>query len=260
MCLVVFAFHQDIRYPLVLAANRDEFFARPTRDAQFWQEDPETAQILAGRDLSQGGTWLGINRIGRIAIITNIRDPSISTKHKLSRGRLVLDFLTGALTAVDYLNNVRANLDAYAGFNLLIGDWDSLYFLNSDNGEPLQLAPGIYGISNGSLDDPWPKVTNGKLRLQQLMLTQHPPKIEQLMQLLQNRDIAADSELPATGVPLELERRLSASFIVNPQRDYGTRCSTALVIDQRGMVQFCEQNYRNDGETSTRHYYEFEML
>ena len=259
MCLVIFAFHVNVRYPLVLAANRDEFFARPTIYAQFWQEDPERNQILAGRDLSQGGTWLGINRNGRIAAITNIRDPSISRKRKLSRGKLALDFLTGTLAPLDYLDTVRANLGSYAGFNLLTGDWDSLYHLNSEKGEPLQLAPGIYGISNGNLDDPWPKISNGKLRLQQLMETPHAPGVEQLLQLLQNQDIAADTELPDTGIPLELERQLSASFIINTQRDYGTRCSTAITIDQRGNVQFCEQSYLGDASIAARHYYEFQI-
>lgn len=257
MCLVLVAFQHNPQLPLVLAANRDEFFARPSRDAGFWGEQGESPDILAGKDLAQGGTWLGMNRNGRLAVVTNLRDPSASRQGVLSRGGLAVDYLGGRMAPAEYLAEVGSRRGSYAGFNLLLGDRDNLWYLNSDAGAPLRLDPGIYGLANGRLDDPWPKVRDGKLRLRQLLQRSHEPEADQLLQLLHYREPAADNELPETGLPRQLERILSASFIVDPARGYGTRCSTAVVVSHSGQVRFCEQNHRGDGNIESRHYFEF---
>lgn len=259
MCLILLAFHYDKRFPLVLAANRDEFFTRPTREAGFWQDSAGGEDVLGGQDRVQGGTWLGIHRNGRFAAVTNIRDPSVSRQANRSRGQLTRDFLLGRESATDFLDALLGQLEEFAGFNLILGDWDNLFYLNSDEAAVQQLSPGVYGLSNGRLDDPWPKVRNGKRSLEHLLQLHHPLTTEQLLKLMLNQDVAPDAELPDTGVPLALERRLSASFIVNEDRAYGTRCSTTMIADQRGQLRFCEQNYDADSRIAGRHYFEFSL-
>ena len=258
MCLILFALNSHPRLPLVLAANRDEFFARPTRAAHFWTM-PTTEQLLAGQDLEAGGTWLGINRNGRFAAVTNIRDPSISRQARLSRGKLVVDFLLGNQEPEEYLSMLQTQTKAYAGFNLLAGDTNSFCYLNSDRAEVRTLSPGVYGLSNGRLDEPWPKVRKGKQSLKTLLEQVDVPAADALLPLLQDRTLAPDSELPHTGMPLELERQLSAAFINNARRQYGTRCSTTVTRDSSGLLHFCEQNYDTAGATTTRQYFEFTL-
>jgi len=258
MCLIVFAHRYHSRLPLVIAANRDEFHSRPTRAAQFWSSDQKQLDLLAGKDLTQGGTWLGMSRGGRIAAVTNIRNPDATGGSK-SRGFLTSDFLLGQEHAADYLQQVQDSLHDFAGFNLLLGDQHGLFYLNSVDGQIEELKPGIYGVSNGILDSDWPKVNAGKTAIKNL-LNEDDVSIDTLTAIMMDRQPAPDPELPSTGIPLKLERQLSASFIVNPQREYGTRCTTAIILDEHGGVRFSEQNYDADTEITSRQVFNFPLV
>jgi len=258
MCLILFAHQCHPKYPLVVAANRDEFFRRPTAQAHWWDRNSEIA-VLAGKDLELGGTWMGISRSGRFAAVTNIRDPSQTSAKPKSRGLLCADYLFGCLPPQDYLATLATSLQDFAGFNLLLGDGDNLYYLNNGANQDnavRSLPPGVFGLSNGLLDAPWPKVTKGKQGLQQL-LTKPTLDTDSLITLMADRNQANDGELPDTGVPLELERTLSAAFISNAQRLYGTRCSTALLMHADKQIRFSEQNYDSAGQAEQRHFYQF---
>ena len=240
MCTLLLAWQVDPSRPLIVAANRDEFRARPTAAARFW---PEVPQMLAGRDLQAGGTWLGVTRQGRFAALTNVREPGVAPPPGApSRGRLVVEFLRGTLAPGAYL----AALDAgtYAGFNLVVGDTEALWYLSNRSGKPRLLAPGVHGVSNAGLDTPWPKVARGRQQLGQLVRT-GAITTANLLALLADESVAEDAELPDTGVGLVMERLLSPLFI-NGQV-YGTCSSTALVIHADGRVTFCERTTGLDG-------------
>ena len=258
MCLIIFAHQAAPRFPLVLAANRDEFFTRPTAEADFWNQQKQTAvRILAGRDLLAGGAWLGITRTGRFAAVTNIRDPSQPEQKTRSRGELTINFLRGGQSAAEYCESLMPHLEQFAGFNLLIGDGETIYYVNNHAHLIRNLEPGIYGLSNGLLNSDWPKVNRGRERLAQLIGDDMPVTSDALIAMMANRERAADHELPNTGAPIELERELSATFIENSDRRYGTRCSTAIIMEDSGATRFSEQNYDENGKATTAHYYEF---
>jgi uncharacterized protein with NRDE domain len=252
MCLLLFSFNKHPDYPIILAANRDEFFERPTEAASFWDDYPS---MLAGRDLRQGGTWMGVNKAGRIAAVTNYREPSLNKPDAISRGALVSDYLQGNESAQDYIHKVMAQSHAYDEFNLLVGDKQSLLFFCSVEDDYQRLKPGLYGISNGKLDSPWPKVEKGKAALESIIQTSEEPEPEKLFDLLADKTIAADSELPSTGVSIELERRLSPLFVHS--EGYGTRSSTVLLIDRQGKVFFSERSFDKEGQVIDTCSYEF---
>lgn len=235
MCLILVAWRVREDFPLIVAANRDEFHDRPTAPADFWEERPG---LLAGRDLKAGGTWLGVTRRGRWAALTNYRDPSAFRPAAPSRGRLVLDYLAGRATPPGYLRRIAAAADGYNGFNLLAGDRRSLCWFSNRGGGGV-LAPGLYGLSNGLLDAPWPKVARGKEGLAALLVQPPAPSPEALLALLADRSLPPDGELPVTGVGLERERVLAPLFIAAP--GYGTRSSTVLMVDRSGGVTFVER-------------------
>lgn len=237
MCLILFAYRRHPRYPLVLAANRDEFYARPTEPAAFW---PEAPQVLAGRDRVGGGSWLGITRGGRLAAVTNYRHPAERGRGKRSRGLLVRDFLLAATPPRTFLQDLADGKDNYAGFNLLVGDLAALGWYSNRNGPPKLLPPGLYGLSNHLLDTPWPKVAGGKDALASLLATDDPAP-EDLFAILSDTAVAPEERLPATGIGRERERQLSARFIHIP--GYGTRCSTVLLIDRERTVTFVERRF-----------------
>jgi uncharacterized protein with NRDE domain len=245
VCLVLVAFESSLSARFVLAANRDEFHERPTEPAAFWDERPG---LLAGRDLRAGGTWLGVTRSGRVAALTNYREPSTHRVGAFSRGELVVEFLEGRESGEEYLARIAPVADRYNGFNLLLYDGQSLWSFANTNGERARLSAGLYGLSNHLLETPWPKVVRTKARLARLLEEPHAPQPWTLLMLLSDRTRAADHQLPRTGVSLEWERLLSAPFIVSPT--YGTRSSTALVIDASGMVRFAERSFRPDGEAT----------
>ncbi len=235
MCLILFAYRRSADFPLILIANRDEYYARPSRDAHWWDD----AEIFAGRDLEAGGTWLGVNRRGRFAAVTNVRETGGLPPGRRSRGELTRDFLAGSKTAEIYLAEVASRAQEYSGFNLLLGDADALWFYSNRDDGPRRIDPGVYGISNGRFDEPWPKLSSGKAELEALL--DEPPSAERLMSILTDHNIAADHDLPQTGVSLQFERLLSSRFIRSP--DYGTRACSLLVYNGTSRIEFIEQNY-----------------
>jgi uncharacterized protein with NRDE domain len=243
MCLILFSYQPDSDTPLVLGANRDEFFARPTAPAQFWDDCPE---VLAGRDLQAGGTWLGITRSGRFAAITNVREPNVVVNNPQSRGDLTRDFLSGSQSPQVYLDEIAGRQHAYAGFNLLVGEFSqtssSLYYFSNREGEVKALRAGIYGLSNHLLDSAWPKVSDGKQGLSAIVAANLAvDSHRRIRALLENPRLAEDARLPKTGITYSREKALSATFITLP--DYGTRATTVITIVD-GQIYFSEQNYR----------------
>jgi uncharacterized protein with NRDE domain len=240
MCLILLAHRMHPDYPLVLAANRDEFYVRATAPAAFWEDAPH---VLAGRDLEAGGTWLGLTRSGRWAALTNYRDPPAARPGRPSRGVLVANFLRGDAPPADFLAAVAAEAGRYDGFNLLVGDAAGAHYFGNrmtGNAAPRTLEPGLYGLSNHLLDTDWPKVTRGRRLLGEL-LDAGTPTSEALLEILYDTEIAPGHVLPDTGVGAEWERVLSASFVTTPT--YGTRASTALVIDRARNATFVERTF-----------------
>ncbi len=243
MCLITFAYKAHTKYSLILIANRDEFFQRPTQQMHVWQEN----KILAGRDLEQQGTWFGINPQGALATVTNYRDGRRQQTDALSRGQLTANFLKHKLTAAEYLHQLTPTADTYGGYNLLLGDCSGLYYHNNHDGSAAEmLQPGIYGLSNATLDTPWPKLISRRTALEQA-LQQPDPTIEQLLTIMQDSHEAADETLPDTGISHAWEKRLSASFIRSPE--YGTRATTVLLQTPEGETEIIEQNYDLAGAT-----------
>lgn len=242
MCLLILA-HQVARdYPLLVAANRDEFHARPTAVSEFWDVYPE---LLAGKDLQQGGTWMGVTRDGRFAAVTNYRDPARTAVAPRSRGELPLHYLTGTADPEHFLNNLASKARDYAGFNLLVGDRHGLwYFTNSDGADPHCLVPGVYGLSNARLDTSWPKVELGKARLLTL-LHARPITHNSLATVVTDRRIADQRTLAGQGLDGSMASTLSAQFIVTDT--YGTRSSTTLWIDAHERASWQEQSFDAQG-------------
>ena len=238
MCIVYFAYNVRPDYPLILLANRDEFYARPSTPAHRWEDQPD---IFAGRDLVSGGTWLGITRSGRIAAVTNYREPG-APKGEVSRGNLVADFLKADAEPHEYLVDVQKRMHAYSGFNLLVGnfggDQREMSYLSNRSDGVQKLEAGIYGLSNHLLDTPWPKVRSGTERFSQFV---HLPDLEKeaFFDLLADESLAEDADLPDTGVGYEIEKALSAIFIKTPV--YGTRCSTVVTFSSSAEPELEER-------------------
>jgi len=250
MCLILFAWQAHPRYSLIVAANRDEFHQRPSAAANFWEDEPH---ILAGRDLQAGGTWLGITRSGRFAAITNYREPLVPEPPlEHSRGHLVRDFLNDDETPLPYARELLSQGPAYSGFNLLLGTPDSLAWVSNRSDQALTVSAGSHGLSNHLLDTDWPKVHSGRERLDELLGDKNLEP-EALFELL------ADQALTPGEIPESLEERLAPEqlmkhyFIVSPV--YGTRCSTVVLVDRDGGLQFMERQFDPEGkETGTRRF------
>ncbi len=256
MCLVIFAYQKNSQFPLIVAANRDELFARPTAQADFWQDAETGQQILAGRDLQAGGTWLGVTRSGRFAAVTNIRDPSQTERRPRSRGDLTRQFLAGKQSPEQYCKALADNYPQFAGYNLLAGDINSLFYVNNQEEKIQQLDAGIYGLSNGLLNSSWPKVSQGKENLRSLLNSTERLNTDALISMMADRSQASDAELPDTGIGVETERSLSSAFILNPERGYGTLCSTAIILQNSGEMRFSEQNFDRHGNKIQGHSYQ----
>lgn len=251
MCLLALAWHAHPRYPLIFAGNRDEFRARPADAAHWWTDNPD---ILAGRDLEAGGTWLGLRRDGRFAVVTNFREPDRRPAGMRSRGELVSEFLASEAPAEMYFRQLGDRRDRYAGFNLLFGDAlgsanDFYYFSNRDD-TGFFIRPGIHALSNHLLDTPWPKVR----RLRECFIPEtkrHDPDPERFMEFLDDRAPAPAGDLPDTGLSPEWEARLSAPHVTG--REYGTRASTVVMVGTNGHCLFVERRFDADdvvcGET-----------
>ncbi|HEY6239902.1 MAG TPA: NRDE family protein [Burkholderiales bacterium] len=244
MCLIVLAWRTYPDHRLIVAANRDEYFGRPSAPAGFWDDHPN---VLAGRDLQAGGTWLGITLEGRFAALTNYRNPADKRDSAPSRGALVSDFLTGKMTPREYLQGVEKRAVSYNGFSLLAGDATSLYFLSNRGGHTTRVEPGIHGLSNHLLDTPWPKVEKSKASLGKQL--EAPFDEAAVFRLLDDPEHAPSATLPSTGVSLELEERLSAIRIL-AVGGYGTRCSTALRFGEDNRIEFHERSYDEEGGVS----------
>ncbi len=238
MCLIVLSHDHHPGYRLILAANRDEFYNRPTAALGRWDDLPD---VYAGRDIRGRGTWLGVSTTGRIAAITNYRDPAAIITDAPSRGLLVSRFLSGSESPESYLRQLENNGCRYNGFNLIAGDQTGMWYVSNKSGGVRELEPGIFGLSNHLLDTPWPKVRHAKAALDRLLRPGKSPDVDRLFEILQDRTVAADTELPHTGVGLEKERMLSPVFITSA--DYGTRSSSVLTIDDAGAVNFWERTY-----------------
>jgi uncharacterized protein with NRDE domain len=253
MCLILFAWRMHEKFPLILAANRDEFYARPSVPAAFWLDAPD---LLAGRDLMRGGTWFGITRTGRLAALTNYRDPASLKQDAPSRGELVSDYLHSKENPEAFLHRLEPRAARYNGFSLLLGDSSELVYF-SNRGVANRLTPGIHGMSNHLLDTPWPKVERGKHALGELLAAEKDPSPEALLTLLASRSRPPDESLPETGVGLEWERVLSPLFIESPA--YGTRCSTVLLVDRQGIVTFVERVFNGGSEPRLTSRFDFRI-
>lgn len=241
MCLVLLGVETSPSFPFILAANRDEFYSRPTAAMDFW---PETPSILAGRDLEHGGTWFGINTLGRFAALTNYRDLSRLKQAAPSRGDIIVTFLEFQGSIPDFIEHFKPRASEYNGFNLLLGQPGQLFWFSNQTRKIAALTPGIHGISNHLLDTPWPKVDQGRKALAQAIKAGKTDP-ETLFNLLADSSVPADNLLPDTGVGLEWERILSPLFIQSPT--YGTRSSLVMAMDFQGRVHLTERTYFQEG-------------
>ncbi|WP_423409516.1 NRDE family protein [Heyndrickxia sp. MSNUG] len=243
MCLILFAYKVHPKYKLIVAANRDEAYGRPTAAAHFWEDRPD---ILAGRDLEKMGTWMGVTSAGRFAALTNYRNPSESTVGKRTRGELVADFLIVGGRVEEYLKNAASSRNDYPGYNLLAGDVHELFYYSNVGDSLKKIEPGVHGVSNHLLNTAWPKVEQGKEGLARIIADDHPDMVNELFSHLESSDPAPDHLLPSTGVPIEWERLLSPIFIKS--EGYGTRSSTVILMNDEEIF-FKERVYTGGNRT-----------
>lgn len=246
MCLLVLAWQAHPHYRLILAANRDEFHARSAAPLAKWQHE----EMLAGRDLVAGGTWLGIDRQRRFGVVTNFRELPASPSAGPSRGRLIPDYLRQNHRARDFLTQLESTASEYAGFNILLGDANDLWYASNRAPEfARRLEPGIYGLSNRLLDTPWPKLTRVRGRFEASLADPTEPDARELLAMLDDRtpSAASDDAYPANLAP-EWRRALSAPFVLHPV--YGTRCSTVVLLAASGALQMVERRFDAAGDCS----------
>lgn len=251
MCLIFISIKQHPTYKLILAANRDEFYSRKTAAAHFWEEHPH---ILGGRDLEASGSWLAMTKSGSISMLTNYRDVANLKSIAPSRGQLVSDYLVNQPAPDQYLKSIEPVGQQYNGFNLVVGSVDELWYYSNYREGVSKLEPGFYGLSNHLLETPWPKVTRGKEKLAPI-LKQQTIQPDQLFEILLDDQRADDSHLPQTGLPLDRERALSSMFIKT--ENYGSRCSTVILVDQNNQVHFTERVYNTETFQFTTQSFQF---
>lgn len=248
MCLIAFAWDMHPKYKLILAANRDEFYNRPTAKAGFWEDQPN---ILGGRDLKAGGTWMTITKDGKFAAVTNYRDLSNIRENATSRGEIPTDFVTGDINPEKYIQTLHEHSEDYNGFNVLVSDLDQMGHYSNYERKINILKPGIYGLSNALLDTPWPKVELAKQKFKSAIGNSFDH--QELLNLMTDTTFAPDIELPDTGISKEMERSLSAMCI--RMENYGTCCSTIITVDRDGVVNFTEKSYPvGERKENTEHY------
>jgi len=239
MCILFFALEQHPEYPVIICANRDEFHQRPTQAMHWW----ENKNVLAGKDLQAGGTWLGLNKEGRFSALTNFRQPQLLDKNKQSRGNLVLQALVQ--TNEEVKSNLQESTDVYNGYNLVYGQLNNLYCFNSIHQQFQKLTKGFHSLCNGALDDIWPKMALGQSKLSNCISKNKELNINNLFTLMQNNQQAETEHLPKTGVPLDWEQLLSSIFIVSS--DYGTRTTTIITQDKQGNISVYDRSYNTLG-------------
>ncbi|MBO0589286.1 NRDE family protein [Sporosarcina sp. E16_8] len=240
MCLINFHYDDHPTYKLIVAANRDEFYERPTASAEYWTDQPN---ILAGRDLVHMGTWFGVTKLGRFAAVTNYRNPREVSVDKKTRGDIVTDFLAGNVSPKVFLEKLKERKDDYAGFNILVGDVDSLFYFSNKQAEILEVSAGTHGLSNQLLNTAWPKVVQGRTKLRDYVMANAIIDTDVLFDIISDTEVVSDPLLPNTGVGLDLERQLSPLFIKMPT--YGTRSSTALLVGHDQSITFVERTFIN---------------
>lgn len=254
MCILFIAVNQHPDYPLIIAANRDEYFARETKPANFWSTDPD---LLAGKDVKSGGSWFGINRTGRIAAVTNLRAPELVRSDAMSRGGLVSRYLRGQERHLAFQNFIEISSEAYNPFNMLFGTLDELHVFNSIEARVLPLDDGFHCVCNGFLADRWPKMDRGVELVQDYIRNEEHIQPDALMNIMRDQALASLEQLPDTGIDIEAEQQLSSIFIPPVElgeRTYGTR-STTILLAGRDKVGFCEFEHTAKGETlPCRHY------
>lgn len=255
MCLLLLALEQHPEYRFILAANRDEYYDRPTMPAGFWEDRPD---LLAGRDLRSGGTWLGILKTGRLAAVTNYRDPMNTRSSAPSRGMLVRDYLEGSMPAETYLDELSRIAHSYNAFNLVAGSVDGLFWYSNRGRAIRPISKGVHGLSNHVLDTPWPKVKKGKERLNEILVSKDPLNPEVLFSLLRDQTQPPDRDLPETGVGPEWERILAPLFISSPV--YGTRSSTIILVDRQNQVLFTERTFNSHPDHFKEASYRFRLV
>lgn len=253
MCLILLACNTHPKYKLVIAANRDEFYARPTDPAGFWEDEPH---ILAGKDLEAGGTWMGVNTRGEVSMLTNYRDPLNVKQGAPSRGHLVADFLKNNENASEYLTKIAGEGHLYNGFNMLCGDVDQLFYYGNYHKGVHAVSPGYHGLSNALLNTSWPKVEKGLEKLKNVLSAENVEP-ERLFKTLYDDVKAPDDLLPDTGIGKEKESLLSPMFIKSP--GYGSRCSTVLLVDQNNHLTFVERTYEPADFSYTDRCFEFDI-
>jgi len=251
MCLVVFAWQAHPKYRLILAGNRDESHRRPTQDAHWW---PDDESMLAGRDLQAGGTWLAVSRSGRFATVTNFHEGQIGRTGGKSRGALVTNFVADSSSTQEYESSITH--DEYAGFSLLLCDSESMSYLSNRDDLEAKLDPGVYGLSNASLDTPWSKVVRARAGLESLIDSDTVNETE-LLRLLADRTPAAVGDIEAEDLPFEIARTLTAPFIVAP--DYGTRSSSTVLWGKDDVIEFCERRFDPSGKTTGESRFRFQV-
>lgn len=240
MCIILFSFNEHPDYALILAANRDEFFDRPAKPLEFWEDEPS---VLAGKDLVEGGTWLGVTRSIRFAAITNFRDPYELKNDAPTRGNLVRNFLCSQVSPEDYIKQIQDTGHKYHGFSLLVGEIDKVWYYSNHSSTIVNVPKGFHGLSNHLLNTPWPKITTGKAKLKPIF-SQPKIDIEATFQVLGDRSNPTPEHLPDTGVGPEWERILAPLFIHSAF--YGTRCSSLLTIKRTGEVMFIERSFTSE--------------
>ncbi len=253
MCLIFLSYKQNKEYPLIVLANRDEFYKRPTQSAHYWEENQN---ILAGRDLEGGGTWMGITKNGYMSMLTNYRDIANIKPNAPTRGKLVSDYLHGEFNPKEYLVALSKTGSSYNGYSLINGHFNDPWYYSNYDKKVVQLGTGLYGLSNALLDSKWPKIESGKMALAPLISKEKIDR-EELFDLMINPDLAKDQDLPQTGLPLEKERAISSMFI--NIEGYGTRCTTLIMVDKHGKVDFTERQYENGQATGEENQFSFQV-
>ena len=243
MCLILVDYRTHPKYKLVVAANRDEYYDRPTAPAGWW---PKDHVVMAGKDLKSDGTWLGITRSGKWAAVTNFREMEKPREDAVSRGHLVKDYLVSDKGAPIYMKDLRGRADDFNGFSLILGDSERLWYFSNRENELRVLPAGVYGLGNELLDSAWPNVKRGKAKFTQLVDHNLNLPIDGLFQLLGDTEEAADDELPDTGMDKDVERALSPIFVKTPE--YGTRSSTVMLMDNAGTIYFEERTVDPEGQ------------
>lgn len=254
MCLAAIAYQSHPEFPLIMISNRDEFYNRPSEEAGFRGTDN---QILCGKDLLQGGTWTGVNKDGKMILLTNYRDPELHQDNRNSRGEIPFHFLEQNEPVEAFIDFLKSTASDYNGYNLIFGTSEKLYYFSNITLEANELSPGIYGLSNHLLDTSWPKTNRVKNSLTNHLKYCNHVSFNELIYMMKHPDKAPDHELPATGVPIEWERELSSVFIQS--KEYGTRATTVLLVNKTGDVTFIEQNYNDRGEMGNRNEFHFTL-